>query len=71
MHVQEFSEKGAFFRVRLRSEQVREKGIFFGHFGQKGYLFHDPFHSMELFWYFSCETFSLQLSFKIIHVAIQ
>ena len=30
MRVQEFTEKGAFLRVRLRSEQIREKGIFFG-----------------------------------------
>ena len=29
-HVLTFSEKGAFFRVRLRCEQIWDKGIFFG-----------------------------------------
>ena len=33
MLVQEFSEKGALFKVRLRSEQIRGKGIFLGRFG--------------------------------------
>ncbi len=32
MCVREFSEKGAFFKARLRSEQIREKGIFFAWF---------------------------------------
>ncbi len=30
MCVQKFSERGAIFRVRLRSEQIRDKGLFFG-----------------------------------------
>ncbi len=30
MRVQEFTEKGVFFRARLRSEQIRDKGILFG-----------------------------------------
>ena len=29
MCVREFSEKGAFFKARLRSVQIRDKGIFF------------------------------------------
>ena len=29
MCVREFSEKGTFFKERLRSEQIRDKGIFF------------------------------------------
>ncbi len=39
MRVQEFTEKGAFFRVRLRSEQIRDKGIFLADLGNKGTLF--------------------------------
>ncbi len=30
MLVQEFSENGTFYGVRLRSEQIRDKGVFLG-----------------------------------------
>ncbi len=36
MRGQELSEKGAFFKGRLRSEQIREKGMFLAGFGNKG-----------------------------------
>ncbi len=39
MPVQDFSEKGAFFRVRLRSEQIRDKGVFFANLMHKGTFF--------------------------------
>ena len=36
MLVREFSEKGTFFGVRLRSEQIRDKGIFLAEMWNKG-----------------------------------
>ncbi len=36
MHVREFSEKGTLFGVRLRSEQIRDKGIFLAVMWNKG-----------------------------------
>ena len=64
MRVREFSEKGAFFRVRLRS-QIRVS--FLADLGNKGTFFRTLLMYGVILVVFFHGAFSLQWPFKIIH----
>ncbi len=64
MRVQEFTEKGAFFRVKLRSEQIRDKGIFLVDLSNKGTFFTTLFIVWSNVVIFSREVFLLPWSFR-------